>query len=78
MIEEYLPIGSIIKLKNIPSPYLIITIYEDDKDKDYFAVPHPIGYTNIQYAKVIKKEDIEKVYFIGYIDNKYNELIGEY
>ena len=63
-----LPIGSIVKIKKILEPIMIIN--NTQKDCDYLGVNHPYGYEN--YQKIIKFniDDIEKYYFIGYINKE--------
>lgn len=81
-MEELLPIGSIVTLKNGGQKLMIISraaLYNNQGTLGYFEYSsciYPFGHTN-QNAFFFNSEDIEEVVFRGYEDDdekKYQEL----
>lgn len=76
-IDEILPIGTVLKVKKSELQYMIAGYNRLRKNVyyDYVAVIHPTGLEaiipgidkNIFY---FNREDIEEVYFIGFLDDK--------
>lgn len=66
--DGFLPIGSVVEVKNHVGPYMIIQMGLDGKY--YLGVKHPLGFE--EEKKIIKFgiPDIIKVYFIGYINKE--------
>ena len=79
-MNKYLPIGSIIEVKNAK---FIIAGYlgkktEDNKVYDYLCTIFPFGAISNEYL-FFNNEDIDKVVFIGYQDGLttyYGEKMG--
>jgi len=72
-MNEILPIGTVIKLKNIEKPYMIISLKTknlEGKDFLYAAVPFPLGYLGIVNKKCFNNSEIEEIYFLGYLNNE--------
>ena len=72
-MTELLPIGSVVQLKNGQVKIMIINRYPlyDNKGEigylDYSGCVYPFGMTDNQ-ACFFNQEDIEKIWFEGYID----------
>ena len=76
-LEELLPIGTKLKVKDSEIQFMIVgyNINLGDVYYDYVAVIHPIGYEaimpgiekNIFY---FNKEDVDEVYSVGFLDEK--------
>lgn len=86
MQEKYLPIGSIIKLKNNNHELMITGYYgmeytDEVKTYDYEGIAYPEGtlFKNSWYA--FNHDDIAEVVFKGFEDSKYtllnNKLLGK-
>lgn len=69
--KELLPIGSVVLLKNA-SKRLMITGYAPLKGNneyfDYMGCLYPEGYLSLETSLLFNKEDIEKIYCIGFSD----------
>ena len=65
MYNRLLPIGSIVKVKGLNNPVMIIKTKES-KNIDYLGVNHPLGFSDEKNIKKFNVEDIEEVYFTGY------------
>ena len=62
-----LPVGSIVSIKDYDKLYVVCSA--DSKDEyEYILAPYPVGITPIPLVRKEKKENIEKVYFSGYLD----------
>lgn len=73
-MNEYLPIGSIVKLKDDKNfEYMILGYYpidqETDEKFDYSAVVYPHGYSYGNNLILFNKDDIERVEYEGYSDD---------
>ena len=69
--NELLAYGSIVALKGIANPILIIGINQtaEEKNYDYCGCIHPYGYINGESLILFNNADIEKVIFNGYVDD---------
>ena len=70
-MKEILPIGSVVKLKDIIYKYIIVgkIVNVDGKKYDYVLCLYPFGHIIGVDFKYANNEDIEKVYFLGDINN---------
>ena len=73
MKKEYLPIGSVVLLKNAKKRIMITGFYvkegnESDKTYDYVGVMYPEGVIQSDKNLVFNVDQIEKVYFSGFSD----------
>lgn len=79
--KDYLPVGSVVLLKNAKRKVVIIgySIVEEKKTKiwDYLGCPYPIGVISSDENLLFNKEDIEDIYFIGYHDKEGNDFYKE-
>lgn len=82
-ITKYMPIGSVLKLKNKIGLYMIIgyKCETSNIEFDYLAVKYPGGITNNAQFDVFNHDEIEKIHHIGMVDNIQREykknLLGE-
>ncbi|MBF0819050.1 DUF4176 domain-containing protein [Streptococcus acidominimus] len=82
-VQQHLPIGTIVKVKNREFNYMIASLFpvvEVNKVKGYFdfgGVTLPVGVSG-QHMFFFNKEEIENVLFIGYIDKSFQDLIANY
>jgi len=77
---EFLPIGSVVMLKNgnkavMVNGYLLIP--SDDKEKmyDYSACIYPEGVLTSEQSFAFNHENIDKVLFRGYETDEYKKLL---
>lgn len=87
-MENLLPVGSIVLLKESDKRLMIYGIFQreenDDKIYDYIGVPYPEGFIDIETCFLFNEELIDQILFLGYIDsefqlfkNKLGQLIEE-
>jgi len=78
MINKYLPIGSVVLLKNAKKRLMIIGLFQkvNDGDKiyDYTSCAYPIGMYDSNKLISFNHEDIDIVYAYGYMDDEYFKL----
>lgn len=81
MEEKYLPIGTIVKLKDVPTKGMIISyLVFSEKDAggkvfDYGACPYPVGMVEANKIGAFNHEDIEEVLHMGYIDDDEKDMV---
>lgn len=81
MVNRYrllLPIGSIVKLKNIDKKIMIVGILstsqnDSKKVNDYSGCFFPEGMMTGNKCILFDQEDIEDLIYIGYVDDEENE-----
>lgn len=78
-MKNYLPIGSVVRLRN---GIKTIMIYgrrqvrtEDKQEFDYIACLYPEGNLNANYMYLFNHEDIEEVVFEGYKSEEDQEFV---
>ena len=79
MEGKYLPIGSIVKLKEVDVELMIIGYLKKVEDKiyDYSACSYPLGIvTSVLDTAVFNHEQIEKIYHMGYKSDKFEGING--
>lgn len=72
-VEEFLPIGSVVLLKNGNKRLMIYGIIQSDSNSeseeyDYIGVPYPEGNMGPEYQFLFYHKDIEEIYFRGFED----------
>lgn len=80
--ERFLPIGTIVLLKNgtrkvMITSYLIISGGKDKEEQkmyDYGGCPYPAGIIESSYAVGFNHDQIEKVVHMGHVDEEQKEL----
>ena len=79
-MKEFLPIGTVVLLKEATKKIMIVgylPITSDNKKFDYSGVLYPIGSLSPDQSLLFNSEDIDKVFFTGYKDEEYDLLIPE-
>ena len=82
--ERFLPIGTVVLLKNNPkklmiSSYLIFSTGEDSENNkmfDYGACPFPEGIIDSKYAIGFNHDDILEIIHLGLEDDDQKKLSG--
>lgn len=73
-IEEMLPIGSVIILKEGSKKLMVSGVKQTDTENnveyDYIGVMYPEGYIGAEYQFLFNHEDIEEIFFTGYEDEE--------
>lgn len=82
MVEKYLPIGSVVMLKFghkklMINGYACKDLNSGDKIFDYSGCVYPEGVLSFDKAIVFDHEQIEKIFFVGYIDNDEKNFMGK-
>lgn len=74
MIDNLLPVGSVITLTEATKKIMIIGTgvkrEKDDTLYDYVGVPFPEGYIDSEILLLFMHDDIERVDFLGYINSE--------
>jgi len=76
-INKFLPIGSIVKVKD---QELVIVGYrishpEFEKRYDYMGYPYPYGFIDTNTNIIFDFEEIESIVFEGFKDEQYKEML---
>lgn len=78
MEQKYLPIGSVVKLKDATKRLMItgflVTEREKEKVWDYCGCIYPEGIISSTNNYLFDHSQIEKTYFIGLIDDEEKEF----
>lgn len=74
-MNEYLPIGSVVKLKEVEKRLVIMGIIQTEEGKvdkfyDYMGVPYPEGSLGPGLSFLFDEDKIEEVVFRGYEDEE--------
>lgn len=73
-MKEYLPIGTIVLLKNGSKKVMIYgrkqIATENGQEFDYVACLYPEGNINDDYTFLFNNENIDKIIFKGYSDDE--------
>lgn len=75
--NNFLPIGTIVFMKEEIQPYLIIGYLQmnmNHKIYDYICIPFPYGLVSVGVIKYFNHSDIDKIIFDGYKDELYYEF----
>ena len=77
VIEGFLPIGSVVLLKNSTKRVMITgvgqkgTTESGEKLYDYVGVVYPEGYQNAELNYLFNTDQIDSLYFIGFQDAEF-------
>jgi len=79
-INELLPIGSIVRLKEGTKKLMIFGVKQtspDDKglQSDYIGVLYPEGNMGVQFQYLFNHDTIEEIYFRGFENSERDEFI---
>lgn len=79
--HEVLPVGSVVKLKEAEKRVMITGVMqiltETDEKFDYTGVPYPEGFIGLESQVFFQHQDIESIFFMGFIDIERQEFIIE-
>lgn len=82
--EKYLPVGTVVMLKNAKKRLMIVGFgchgKDDNRIFDYAGVPYPQGYISSKINLLFDHDQIDKIYHVGPIDNdakEFNENLKE-
>lgn len=78
-MEKYLPIGSVVLLKNgkqrlMITGYASVDMTKKDKVYDYIGCMFPVGIISTEQSLLFDHEDIAKIFCIGYQDDEQKEF----
>ena len=80
-INDYLPIGSVVLLKNGTKKLMVFGILQSDKDHpeveyDYIGVPYPEGNMGVEYQYLFHQKDIINIFYRGFESTERQEFMG--
>ena len=80
-VEELLPIGSIVLLKDGEKRLMICGVKQTNeggkgKEFDYLGVLYPEGYIGDEFQYLFDHSDIDQVFFRGYEDEERGTFIA--
>ena len=84
MLNKYLPLGSVVKLKNDNHKYMIIgfMIKTNEQIYDYLCCLYPIGVIESNKSLLFNHDQIERILSVGFLDdtgiNFNNEIQKDY
>lgn len=80
-MNKYLPIGSVVLLKNATKRLMIIAVKVMDTgskiEYDYGAVLYPEGYISADKIYLFNNKEVAKVYFAGYDDDERRQFLSQ-
>ena len=81
-MKNYLPIGSVVILKNGQKKLMIYgrrqsRVTEPDKEYDYIACLYPEGNINENYMYLFDHESVDEVVFRGYSNAEEEAFLNE-
>lgn len=81
-MDKYLPIGSVVILKNGTKRIMVYGRKQiqvgTDTEWDYIGCLYPEGNINENYMYLFNHDQIHKVYFIGYQDAEEEAFLNRY
>lgn len=80
-VNDYLPIGTIVVLKNGSKKLMIYGIIQSNPEKpeveyDYIGVPYPEGNLGGEFQYLFYHKDIKEIFFNGFEDIDRQIFIG--
>lgn len=80
MIRDFLPIGSVVMLKNANKAIMIFGIKQMDSNDtsveyDYIGVLYPEGNIGSDFQYLFNHEDIQEVLFTGYETDEQKDFL---
>lgn len=80
-MDKYLPIGSVVLLKNGRKKIMIYgrkqMHVETGEEWDYLACLYPEGNINEEFIYLFNHDQIDKVYYLGYEDEEEKRFVEE-
>ena len=81
MNNKFLPLGSVVLLKDANRPLVIIgyTVVEEGNNRvwDYLGCAYPVGVIGNDKNLLFQKQQIEKVLFIGFSNEEGKQFLTE-
>ena len=78
-MDKYLPIGSVVLLKNGRKKIMIYgrkqMHVETGEEWDYLACLYPEGIINEEFMYLFNHDQIDKVYYLGYEDEEERRIL---
>lgn len=79
-ISDYLPIGTVVSLKDGTKKLMIFGIVQtveeqDGKEYDYIGVPYPEGNLGQDFQYLFNHKDVREIYFRGFEDIERQEFV---
>ena len=79
-MDKYLPIGSVVLLKNGRKKIMIYgrkqMHVETGEEWDYLACLYPEGNINEEFMYLFNHDQIDKVYYLGYEDEEEKRFVN--
>lgn len=71
MIDNLIPVGSVVRLKEVDALVVILGYFPDDGERmyDYFAAPYPTGLASENHAILLDADGVAEVVSQGYLDD---------
>lgn len=71
-MEKYMPIGSVVKIKNSFNNYMLIgfNCEKGNERYDYLACEYPFGLDVNHQITAFNHDQIEKIFHIGFVNNQ--------
>ena len=79
--DQILPIGSVVKVKDIRIPYFIMgraCSGTDGKIYDYAAVMYPAGLDDPKQVEYFDRHDVDSIIYTGYINSDEKKMEDDY
>lgn len=80
--EKYLPLGSVVRLKNGKKTIMIYGRKQTDaktrKEYDYVACLYPEGNISSQYTFMFDHSDIDEVIYSGFSNDEDKKFVNSY
>ena len=72
--KYFLPLGSVVKVKNKKTPVMIIQEHVSP-ELDYLGIDHPFGFSEERAIHKFNIDDVEEIYFLGFQNKATHEQI---
>ena len=78
-IKKYLPLGTVVTIKNNDFFYMIVGYTQriSDNTYDYIVVKYPIGFVDFNTLAFFNHENIEEIIYLGSYNDKMNKILKQ-
>lgn len=78
-IKKYLPLGTVVTIKNNNFFYMIVGYTQriSDNTYDYIVVKYPIGFVDFNTLAFFNHENIEEIIYLGSYSDKMNKILKQ-
>ncbi len=78
-IKKYLPLGTVITIKNNDFFYMIVGYTQkiSDKTYDYIVVKYPVGFVDFNTLTFFNHDNIEEIIYLGSYNDKMNKILKQ-